>query len=649
MVEEKSQVEPGKDASSEPYKAKSIPTRNDDQQENLDRKDKVREKNQSKSKDRRRNFSGGESGRGHGSRHHNGRQYKGEFSRAEWSRDKIGKRKMYDDNNSTQRKKIDRGDEDAEKASQLIKNEVSSEERRPKRKVAVMIGYAGTGYKGMQINVEEKTIEGDIFKAFVASGAISKANADDPKKSSLVRCARTDKGVHAAGNVISLKLIVEDNDIVQKINENLPSQIRVWGYERTSGGFSCYQSCDSRWYEYMIPSYSFLPPHPNSYLGRKLIESATSEGYLEKYLEEQEDVSTFWENAMEIHIKPILDKLDSNIKEAVLLAVHKGINFSSSNIEAETLNTNFSTELDSSHVNIKKMQSSDLNHEEILKTLKEDQNISTQLEDAKVEKFENTEALTLENEALAVKTSHFTLTPLELAIREVKDAYTKARKLYRISSKRRARIQEALNEFLGTHNFYNYTVQKKYNDPSAKRVIKSFDLAVEPVIMNQTEWLSIKVHGQSFMMHQIRKMIAMIALVIRCATPLRIIQESYGPERISIPKAPGLGLLLERPVFNTYNQRAITELHREAIDFDKYKAQMDEFKQKEIYERIFREEERDHQFSSFFNHLDHYQSSHFLWVTASGISAVKNGLVKEKPKVSLVYSEDEGDINEGEG
>src|SRR6201999_1498887 len=81
---------------------------------------------------------------------------------------------------------------------------------------------------------DQKTIEGDLFNAFVAAGAISKANSDDPKKSSLSRCARTDKGVHAAGNVISLKLIIEDTDIVRKINENLPPQIRVWGIERTN-------------------------------------------------------------------------------------------------------------------------------------------------------------------------------------------------------------------------------------------------------------------------------------------------------------------------------------------------------------------------------------------------------------------------------
>lgn len=110
---------------------------------------------------------------------------------------------------------------------QFSEAEIAAEERRPKRKVAVMIGYAGTGYHGLQINHKEKTIEGDIFAAFVAAKAISKVNADDPRKSSFVRCARTDKGVHAAGNMLSLKLIIEDPDVVQKINENLPPQIRV--------------------------------------------------------------------------------------------------------------------------------------------------------------------------------------------------------------------------------------------------------------------------------------------------------------------------------------------------------------------------------------------------------------------------------------
>ena len=45
-----------------------------------------------------------------------------------------------------------------------------------------MISYCGTGYKGMQLNPPHKSIEGDLFAAFVAAGAISQANSNDPKK-----------------------------------------------------------------------------------------------------------------------------------------------------------------------------------------------------------------------------------------------------------------------------------------------------------------------------------------------------------------------------------------------------------------------------------------------------------------------------------
>lgn len=44
-----------------------------------------------------------------------------------------------------------------------------------------------------------------------------------------MRAARTDKGVHAAGNVLSLKMSMPGDDIIRDINSHLPDQIRVWG------------------------------------------------------------------------------------------------------------------------------------------------------------------------------------------------------------------------------------------------------------------------------------------------------------------------------------------------------------------------------------------------------------------------------------
>ena len=47
----------------------------------------------------------------------------------------------------------------------------------------------------------------------------------------LARAARTDAGVHAAGNIVSLKMIMHVpgvRDMVARINEELPPEIRLW-------------------------------------------------------------------------------------------------------------------------------------------------------------------------------------------------------------------------------------------------------------------------------------------------------------------------------------------------------------------------------------------------------------------------------------
>ena len=447
----------------------------------------------------------------------------------------------------------------------------------------------------------EKTIEGDLFKAFVDAGAISKANADDPKKVSLVRCARTDKGVHAAGNVLSLKLIIEDENIVEKINQHLCSQIRVYGVERTNGSFSAYQFCDSRIYEYLIPTHSFLPPHKDSYLGRKIELLAEEANDAEPYRERQAEVASFWTEAEETYIKPILDQMDPNIRTTVQKALYDidvkeaeeadasktsdyEITKSSSTMEPETepsvevqrLASNTATTTDTeAHARIPETEVSVSNLANPPPSDQGDQKTSrTHTAPSEVQARE--------------------LSSLEIAIRQLKAAYISAKKAYRIDPHRLDRVRSTLSRFNGTHNFHNYTIDKAPRDPSAKRVIKSFIVAADPIIVNGTEWLSLKVHGQSFMMHQIRKMVSMVALIIRCGCHEGRIQDSYLAQRLSIPKAPSLGLLLERPVFDAYNEKLVG-FGREAIDFQRYEKEMGEFKQQEIYDRIFREEEQHNQ------------------------------------------------------
>ena len=526
---------------------------------------------------------------------------------------------------------------------------------------------------------DQKTIEGDLFKAFVAAGAISKANATDPKKSSFVRCARTDKGVHAAGNIISLKLIVEDNDIVEKINQNLGPRIRVWGYERTNNAFSAYQMCDSRIYEYLIPTHSFLPPHPSSYLGRKIVASAKEMNDEEGLSSRQEEVSGFWQEVDAGPIEDILASHDQDTRQALEEILYFKSDSQAKTAasrtekkekyvtkprkprtktrgnpmtEQETFGTaiedtpmtepeTISTKVHNGHATGLMTSSIDTQDKSLTEReaslsnqpdtpMTEPETISTDLNNRPVTGLKisstdsqdkpSTESGTTNTETQdnpvtareARQSSHRAESPMSSAdpvaqedskseqkkaspysegLREIRAAYLAARRSYRISEARLKRVQDCLSLYEGSQNYHNFTVDKSYRDPSALRLIKSFVLNPTPILIDGTEWLSIKVHGQSFMMHQIRKMVGMVALVVRAGCDPQRIKDAFGEDSISIPKAPSLGLLLERPVFDNYNKRAKNDYGKEPLKFDKYETELNAFKQKEIYERIYQDEQ----------------------------------------------------------
>ncbi len=123
-----------------------------------------------------------------------------------------------------------------------------------------------------------------------------------------------------------------------------------------------------------------------------------------------------------------------------------------------------------------------------------------------------------------------------------------AKKKYRLPASHLSRIRSIFARYLGSHNFYNFTVGKEFRDRSCQRFMKKLTIS-EPKLIHDVEWVSIKFHGQSFMLHQIRKMIDCWCL-LGGLERRRLIEECFGPARVHIPKAPGLGLLLERPIFD---------------------------------------------------------------------------------------------------
>lgn len=98
-------------------------------------------------------------------------------------------------------------------------------------------------------------------------------------------------------------------------------------------------------------------------------------------------------------------------------------------------------------------------------------------------------------------------------------------------------------------------------------------------------------------------MICVAVLACRTETPPAIIDAMYGPLKVVVPKAPALGLLLERPLFNTYNKKvkeanekltgSNDPAYRPIIDFDIHLDAIEQFKQDQIYSRMRAQESKE--------------------------------------------------------
>ncbi|NXG40044.1 PUS3 synthase, partial [Dromaius novaehollandiae] len=139
-----------------------------------------------------------------------------------------------------------------------------------RRHVALKIAYLGWGYQGFasQENTSN-TIEEKLFEALKKTRLV-----DDRQTSNYHRCGRTDKGVSAFGQVISLDLrsnlsegkqlnghrgdaegegCEEELRYTHMLNRVLPPDIRVLAWAAVEPGFSARFSCLRRTYRYFFP------------------------------------------------------------------------------------------------------------------------------------------------------------------------------------------------------------------------------------------------------------------------------------------------------------------------------------------------------------------------------------------------------------
>eukprot|EP00111_Clytia_hemisphaerica_P003082 TCONS_00008751-protein len=160
---------------------------------------------------------------------------------------------------------------------------------------------------------------------------------------------------------------------------------------------------------------------------------------------------------------------------------------------------------------------------------------------------------------------------------------------YRISDEHLAFLNSLLAQYLGTHNFHNFTSGKHPSDKSANRYITKCE-AKKPFECRAHEFIAIGITGQSFMIHQIRKMIGLCIAICRGFCSKEHIEAAWGFNKLDIPRAPGLGLLLERVEYQQYNEKYGNDGLHNPLTWQDVELEVERFKIECIWQSIMEEE-----------------------------------------------------------
>lgn len=163
---------------------------------------------------------------------------------------------------------------------------------------------------------------------------------------------------------------------------------------------------------------------------------------------------------------------------------------------------------------------------------------------------------------------------------------------YRLSAETLQHVNRLLAAYRGTHSFHNFTSQKGPGEPSARRYILDM-FCEEPFERDGTEFAVIKVKGQSFMTHQIRKMVGLVVAIVKGYAPESVLERCWGEARVDVPKAPGLGLVLEHVHFERYKERFGSDGLHEPLDWSSEEAGAAAIKEQHIYPTIISTERHE--------------------------------------------------------
>ena len=110
---------------------------------------------------------------------------------------------------------------------------------------ALKFAYDGSEFEGYARQSDGKTIEDEILLAMKQLGIIEYAST-----SKFQSASRTDRGVHAAGNVIAINTGFDKEALIPALNSKLDN-IEFWALAAVDDDFNA-RHAKERWYRYLL-------------------------------------------------------------------------------------------------------------------------------------------------------------------------------------------------------------------------------------------------------------------------------------------------------------------------------------------------------------------------------------------------------------
>lgn len=177
---------------------------------------------------------------------------------------------------------------------------------------------------------------------------------------------------------------------------------------------------------------------------------------------------------------------------------------------------------------------------------------------------------------------------------------------FRIAADKLQYVNNLLDIYKGTKNYHNFTTRVEHYERSAMRHMTRLKCS-EPFIRNDVEFITIEITGDSFMYHQIRKMMGALIAVIRGLTDPSLFNRAFSQGTMDIPTAPGTGLVLDKVHYDRYN-KSIGKMagNHEKLLWDEFDSSVNDFREDFILPQIIRSTIETDQMAQYLESLEKF-------------------------------------------